>query len=139
MVVLTILVMCSALIPLSISRLLPGRRVAVTAERIKTAVMETQAQSVAVGQPLRVTVGEHAVIIGSLRTSVASQGEARILKLPTSTDVRMQFSDGQPQQSMIVYPDGATTGGQFEVMEGRRRLSVSVSALTGRVVIEDGL
>lgn len=135
LVVLTILVMCSALIPWSISRTLPGRRVAATAERIKVAIFEAQAQSAATSSPQKIVIDAHRLTIGASNSGFVSQ---RIVKLPETIEITMQALGGQSSQSLTIYPDGATTGGQVTVAAGNRRSIVTVSALTGRTRIQDG-
>jgi len=132
MVVLAILVLTTAIIPLSISRMLPGRRVAVAVERIGSAIHYAQATSRVQGRPIEIEVQEHALMLsaqGEAQSSIASMSTI----LSSSTQVSAASNDGRKIHRLVVYPDGATSGGEIDIVDGIHHDSVSISMLTGRV------
>jgi hypothetical protein len=100
----------------ALNRALPGRRNQLTAERLVGVVRDASAASVASGKPVRV--------------------ELQTLAFPASTQVSLRDANGQALRELVMFPDGSTAGGTFEVVSGAHRASVRVSAITGRAFIE---
>jgi hypothetical protein len=86
------------------------------AERLVGVVRDASAASVASGKPVRV--------------------ELQTLAFPASTQVSLRDTNGQALRELVMFPDGSTAGGTFEVVSGVHRASVRVSAITGRAFIE---
>jgi len=118
LVVLAILVMVAAAFPVALNRALPGRRVNAAAEKLASSVRELETLSITSGQPVRRKVNELAV------------------SFPSSTRLTMTSRDGRTVDSFVVFPDGSTTGGYFEIVDGVHRRALVVSELTGRAILE---
>jgi general secretion pathway protein H len=138
MVVLAILAAGVMLIPLSISHSMPGRRVAATAEHISNAIADAQSDSLALGLPMRVEVQPGSLLIAAMSDTGSIATFTRRLRIAAATHVRLVAPNGQPLAALVVYSDGATSGGRFEIVDGTRRAVLSVSALTGRIQIRQG-
>jgi general secretion pathway protein H len=129
LVVLTILTVVASLMPLGLTRALPHRRLVAAAEDLVTELRLAQAASAMAGHALEFLVadtGEYSTRELTGETAGAlSHGRARV------TD---RF--GRPRASLIVYPDGSTSGGRVELSDGAHRRIVVLSELTGRVWVE---
>lgn len=131
-VVLAILGLMVGLFPLALSRALPARRVAATAQHMVAWISEAQAESVSTGHPLSVSVEEH-----GLRAQ-SSAGATRLAPLSwsDSTVATLRSADGVSMKEFGVYPDGSTDGAELGLLDGTHHARVRVSALTGRVRTE---
>lgn len=128
MVVLAIVVLVTASLPLALNRMLPSRRVAVAADRLVSDIRWLQLQSTASGKPARLS------ITGSgYRMEVQNDKQGREVALSASTTLRLRARDeDRVIHNLLVYPDGTSSAGQFEVADAGRRAIVEVSLLTGR-------
>jgi general secretion pathway protein H len=106
LVVLAILSIVAALLPWTLSRALPQRRLDAAAEILVTELRLAHAKAAMTGQPLEFQVAN-------------------------ATD-----RHGRPRSSLVLYPDGSASGGRIELRDGANRRVVVVSELTGRVWIE---
>jgi general secretion pathway protein H len=131
LVVLAILVMAAALFPLALNRALPGRRVSATVDHLVAALHEAQAESVALGLPVTLSLGEGAL------TASASPARPVLppVSFPTSVHVALEDGNGQPATTLTVFPDGSAQAGQYSIESGPRRSLIAVSALTGRIAV----
>jgi general secretion pathway protein H len=129
LVVLAILCIVAALLPWTLSRALPHRRLDAAAETLVTELRLAHLQTAMAGHPLEFLVadiGEYST--RELATEPAqgsSQGRARV------TDAH-----GRQRASLTLYPDGSTSGGRIELRDGTNHRVIVVSELTGRVWIE---
>lgn len=132
MVVLAILGLMAGLFPLALNRALPARRVAATAQHVVAWISEVQAESVATGHPLAVSLEEHGLRVQS------STGVVHLAPLAwsDSTLVTLRTLDGTPKRRFGVYPDGSTDGADLNLLDGTHHAHIRVSALTGRVKTE---
>jgi type II secretion system protein H len=138
MVVMAILVMMATLFPFALNRALPSRRVATTTERLVSMVREAQSTSLVSGRPVTLQLQGHgltAVAQGPSSTTASSDKE-HSLSFPQSTEVSMTDPDGRALTALVVYPDGSSQGGRFEVQDTGHRGTVLVSAVTGRVSLK---
>jgi len=134
MVVLAILGLMVGLFPLAIGRALPARRVSATAQSLVAWVSEAQAESVASGTLLHLSLEGHA--LHAQRSSGA--GHLAPMSWSDSTVVTLRAGDGSARKRFDVYPDGSTDGADLGVADGTHHAHVRVSALTGRITT-DGL
>lgn len=133
MVVMAILVLMVSAVPIAINRMMPGRRVAVTAERISTAVRDAQAMSTATGTPVSLEVGRRDITAVQVTRRSAQPVSHKVLTTSSSTELKVNDDDGRPTTAVIVYPDGATSGGSIDIIDGTHQARISISALLGRV------
>jgi prepilin-type N-terminal cleavage/methylation domain-containing protein len=129
LVVVTILVMLAALFPVAMDRALPGRRVAVTSQRLMAAIRDAQSDSLASGRPVRLELDASAGLTRNARVAVG---------LPPSTQVRLTDREGRPLRELVVQPDGSVPAARFEVSAGPHRSAVLLSEMSGRVTLEAG-
>lgn len=138
MVVLTILVLSVAVIPLSLNRMMPGRRVAVAADRIGSVIRDAQLSSVGDGAPWQVSVQDHSLTVAAVQSEPVSDTARsvapRTVVVPSTVRLKLASIDGRTVPALTVYPDGATSGGRIDIADGAHHNAVNVSALTGRVV-----
>lgn len=136
MVVMAILVLMASAVPISINRMMPGRRVAVVTERVSTAIRDAQAQSAASGSPIRLEVGQSELTSLQSSRAGATGVKQRLVTTATSTTLSAKSFDGRLIPAVMVFPDGATSGGVISIVDGVHRAQVSISALTGRVITQ---
>jgi type II secretion system protein H len=127
LVVIAILTMMAALLPVAFDRALPSRRVAVTAQRLVSALRDAQSDSLTRGKPVHLQFDEQS---GLRRAS------GRTVTFPASLHVSLADADGRPMRAITVYPDGSTIGARFEVSERSHRAFVAISGITGRIALE---
>ena len=127
LVVLTIMVLLSASIPMALNRVLPARRVHVSAEDLITDIRWLQEQAARGKQPGRLEISP-----GGYRLS--TDGAAfRQVALAHTTTIRLHASGEQRSlQQLVVYPDGTATPANFEIEDSGRAARVEVGMLTGR-------
>ena len=118
MVVLLILVLAATAFPLAIDHTLPGRRVSVAAEKVRSALLDAELRSMASGQPIELAVG-------ALKHSMRSH-----------VDLKLAAPDGATLDSVTLFPDGSSSGAHLTLTSGRHRSSVELSAVTGLISVE---
>jgi general secretion pathway protein H len=128
LVVIAILVMLAAAFPVALDRTLPGRRVAVTAQRLVSAVRDAESRSLLRGKPVTLQMSDAGLV----------SGEKVAVEFPATTRVALLDADGRALKSIIAYPDGSATAARFEVSERKHARSVVVSSNTGRVSLQAG-
>jgi Tfp pilus assembly protein FimT len=117
-VMLAILTLMLAAFPLALSRLLPSRRVATAGQELAAKLRDAESRSAATGEPVRETL-DHLV-----------RG------LAPATRVQLLDPDGAQLSSVVVYPDGSATPARFKLIDGQFQGTVTLSGLTGRVLID---
>lgn len=135
MVVMAILVMVATLFPFALNRALPSRRVTTTTQRLVSMVREAQSASLVSGRPVTLELRGHGLtaVPQGPSSPAAPSDKGHSLSFPQSTEVSMTDSDGRALTALVVYPDGSSRGGRFEVQDTGHRGTVLVSAVTGRV------
>jgi type II secretion system protein H len=137
LVVIAILVLMASALPLALNRALPGRRVMSTAEKVRSMLVDAQAESVAHGAVVSLSVKDHALIAGTAADSSQTGSiYSRQLSFPESVTVSMIDANGKPAEAVAAFPDGSAQAARIEVSEGSHRRTVIVSAVTGRVSLE---
>lgn len=126
MVVLALILLMTASLPFAMNRVLPGRRVSVTAERLIADIRWLQIQSSITGAP-----GQLAVAPSGYRLEIREHG-GRLVSLPASTTLRFCTPDAGCLARLRVYPDGTTSAGRFEIVDSGRHAGVDISMLTGK-------
>jgi general secretion pathway protein H len=128
LVVMTILGLLAGLFPLAMQRVIPARRLAAAAQTLTVQLRDLQSEAALHGQPLQLTLepsgysAQHAA--GAEATHIRwTQIEATLRASPLS----------QPIHAITMYPDGSSTGGEFELTIGSHRAVITVSPLTGHV------
>ncbi len=127
MVVLAILVLVAALLPTAFDRMMPSRRVTVASQRLLTAIRDAEADSQALGRPLRLQWED-----GSLQWGSHSIG------LPPGVSTVAADPTGRAISEVVVFPDGTASGTRIRVRDGTHESTVMVSGITGhaRVVAQ---
>lgn len=134
MVVLAIAALMATAIPLTLNRLVPKVRLTKATQEVALAVREAQAHSLALSRPVHLNIGDHILLSDSnMRSGSTSQKSA--VRIPGQIQFGGTDMSGQVLKKLTVYPDGTSIGARLELIDGRRRASVNVSALTGRVVV----
>ena len=126
LVVIAILVMLAAAFPIALDRTLPGRRVAVTAQNLISAVRDAESQSLLRGRPVKLQMTSGGLL----------SGEKISVTFPATTTVALLDADGHALEGIIAYPDGSASGARFVVSERNHARAVVVSGNTGRVSLE---
>lgn len=131
MVVLAILGLLLALVPSSLSVVIPGQRLRAAAYRLADDFKDARARAVLSGAPTTVPI--------ALVEEGDRAGEDRV-RLPRGTTVRveniMAGSVVGTTEEMRFFPDGSASGGKVDLSAGGRTYSVSVDWLTGRVDVD---
>ena len=125
MVVLVILVLLSAALPLALDRALPGRRVVVTTEKLRSAIRDAQSLSATHGKLVRLEFGASGV-----------SGDRIALQFPPTTHVELKDADGLHLSEVSVYPEGTLTEANIVVSERTHQRTLHLSGLTGRITVE---
>jgi len=126
MVVLAILVMGSVLLPMAFDRMMPGRRVTVSGQRIVAAIRDAEAESQASGRPLRLQLQEEGIVWGEHSKTIA---------LPARTSVTATDPNGRTTRQIVVFPDGSARATRFDIRDGIHHGAVVVSGITGHAVV----
>lgn len=126
LVVIAILVLLAAAFPVALDRTVPGRRVAVTAQKLASAIRDAESESMLRGVPVKLQMGEGGLVNGG---NVA-------VNFPRATQVALLDHDGRRLDEIVVYPDGSASAARFEVRERAHSRAVVVSGNTGRVSVE---
>jgi general secretion pathway protein H len=123
LVVIAILAMLAALLPLAIQRWMPARRLAAAARVLTIDLRQLQSQAVTSGRPLQLALESSGY---SLEAVGADDGT----HIPLPESIRVNLT---PASILVMYPDGSSSGGEFELRSGQRVATISVSPLTGQV------
>lgn len=129
MVVIVILSIIAGLIPLSIRRLTPVQHTAAIARSLGIDIRELQSQAAACGHPLELILDPSGYTLQRM-----SAGKVKHVGWPANATATLKQSpDAQPSRRLIMYPDGSSSGGEFELHIGEGRAAISVTPSTGRV------
>ncbi|TAA10054.1 type II secretion system protein GspH [Pseudoxanthomonas winnipegensis] len=132
LVVIALIALIGTLTAVAMSGGLQGLRLRGATREVAAQLRFTRAQAIATGQPQRFTIDPAAH-----RYSAPGKREGR---LPEQLGVRFygaRQAAAQPGQGAIVfYPDGASTGGQLELVAGQATRRLSVAWLTGEVRVD---
>jgi general secretion pathway protein H len=126
LVVMAVVILVSSALPLALDRTLPSRRVAVTAQKVVTAMRDAGSQSVATGR----------AVILELRSGALVSEAGVSVSFPATTRVLLTDLDGRPLNRVRLYPDGSSDSARFEVRERAHVRVVAVRGETGRVMEE---
>ena len=128
MVVLAIMVLVASALPLALNRALPARRVAVAADKLVADIRWLQTQSTMLGRPARISILE-----SGYQLKLESTDRSRDVALAKSTALSLRArEDGRIVKELLIYPDGTSSAGRFEVSDSGRHATVEISMLTGR-------
>lgn len=130
--VLIILVMAATLLPLAIDRALPARRVASTADHLVAAVRDAQVASIASGHTVLVSLGGQGL---SAVTEGTDRPPLRV-SFPDSISVTLTNLAGAPITGFAVFPDGSAQAVRFDVRAGVHERAVTLSGLTGKLLVK---
>jgi general secretion pathway protein H len=129
LVVIAILSLMAAAIPLTLNRVLPARRLASATDQLVANIQWLQAHSTALGKTAHLEI-----TADGYELRVLNSGKVRSVLVPSP--IRVKFAVpmvGQESAILRVYPEGTTSGAEFEVNDGRSQLRVLVSVITGKV------
>jgi general secretion pathway protein H len=126
LVVLAIMGLLAATLPLALNRALPGRRVAVTADRIVSALRDAQLESRIAGSR----------IVLEVRSGQGLTREGHVIvPAPSPLELSAVAPLGAALENLVVYPDGSLTAARVLVRDGSREKRIRITAL-GRVAAE---
>lgn len=126
MIVLAIMALMTVALPTALNRMLPARRVALAAERLIEDIRSLQLRSSAVAAPARLTL-----LPSGYRLEV--RGHVENVALPRTMTLRLRRRETDTElQVLILYPDGTTSAGRFEISDSGRRAVIEMELLTGR-------
>jgi general secretion pathway protein H len=123
LVVLAIMAAIAAAFPLALNRFVAARRADVATMNLFTSVRAAQMKSVASGKPARIEI-----------VANGYQAQDRLVTLNSRTRLVLRAAEqGDEKKTLVFYPDGSTSGGVFEIVDGNHRRDIVVSMLTGQV------
>lgn len=125
MVALAIMTLLAVSFPIALNRMMPARRVMVTADRLASDLRWCQGQATMSGASVRLLLSEGGY-------SLQSPGTARAVRVASSTTLRLSSSADADLRELIIYPDGTTSGGRFDIFDSGRTAAIDMSTLTGR-------
>jgi general secretion pathway protein H len=132
LIVISIMVLLASAFPVALDRTLPGRRVASTVQKVVVAIDDARAKSAACSCAVRLELRDRDL---SLSAAVPNQTllSPNPISIPRSTRVSLIDMDGRSTHTLEIFPDGSTSGGRFEIVDGRQRNAITVGEITGRV------
>jgi hypothetical protein len=120
--------MLAGLFPLALQRMLPARRLAAAARTLTVDLRDLQSRAALTGWPLTITVEPNGY---SLQRKPA--GQATYVPLPRDVRLALRADDHAAATAVLVmYPDGTSSGGWFELRAGQRLTTIEVNPFTGR-------
>lgn len=127
LVALTIMVLIAAAVPIALGHLLPGRRVAVAADRLTSDLRWLQAESILAKAPGQLTVlpDGYRMEVGPRRQNVALAGSMHI-------QLRAR-ADHRELRSLTFFPDGTAAPAVLSIADSGRSVDLEIGMLTGRV------
>ncbi len=129
MVVILILSIVAGLFPLAVRRLMPARHMTAIARSLGIDIRELQSQAALCGRPLELILDSSGYTLQQI-----SADRPKHVAWPANMTVTLKASpDAQPSRRLIMYPDGSSSGGEFDLHLGKRRATVNVTASIGRV------
>lgn len=131
LVVVAILTCMALAFPVALDRMLPGRRISATAEKLIINLRELQSRAVVAGRAARIQLSAGGYVVetpGSQRPAEMTLPHGMSLQLTSAADERAITQ-------IVFFPDGSSTGGTLQLKEGGRRLTVRVSVITARIAL----
>lgn len=127
LVALAIMVLIAASVPTALSRLLPGRRVTVTADRLAADLQWLQSESLRLKAP-----GQFTLLDEGYRMDVGRV--ERSAELASTTKITLHArADGRDLQRLLLFPDGSAQPGRIVILDSGRRAELEVGMLTARI------
>lgn len=129
LVVIAMMALLAGFFPLAIERMIPARRLTATAQALAVHLRDLQSQAAFAGRQLSLTLDSSGY---SLQQGSTDRGLQ--IQFPKDFAVTlMTGDDSQPGHTLVMYPDGSSSGGEFDLRVAERLATVSVSRVTGRV------
>jgi len=128
LVVITLLALLAGLFPLAMQRIVPARRLAAAARTLTLHLRDLQSQSAIYGQPMQLTLEP-----SGFSVQQANADEATHIRWNGLVATLKAAPSSQPIHAITMYPDGSSSGGEFELRSGSHLATVTVSPLTGHV------
>lgn len=129
LLVLTIIGISAVLFPMAIDRALPSRRVQTAADEVAGVVRETVLASRRRGDVAQLAAANG----GGLALSWRDR-DGEVATIGPRVPVELHRDTGGAQ--LVLFPDGSSSGGSIEIAQGIYHVSVQISGLTGRVLVE---
>lgn len=137
-VVLAMMGLLTALAMPRLHRALPGRELAVEADRLAAALRETRAEAIRAGSPRQLVLDIAAGAYGP--EDGARAGLAAGIEIEALT-ARDRIDEAARRAGFLFFPNGSATGGQIRLGRGGISYSIDIDWLTGRVTarpVDDG-
>jgi len=129
LVVIAILGLLASLLPLAIQHMVPSRRLAAAAQSLCADLRDLQASAAARGRALQITLTPSGYSLPR-----KPEAEAARVAWPDGISATLRAHEAGPMiRTLTMYPDGSSSGGEFELHAERHLARVLVSPLTGRV------
>jgi general secretion pathway protein H len=129
LVVMAMLALLAGLFPLAMQRMLPARRLAAAARALTVDVRNLQSRAAVSGRPLQLILESSGYSLQQFPTDPATP-----VRLPNNVHITLKADEyAQPTHALVMYPDGSSSGGEFELRLDRLLTTVTVSAMTGHV------
>jgi hypothetical protein len=126
---MAVLALLATIFPLAMQRMLPARRLAAAARALAVDVRDLQSRAAVSGQSLQLTVESSGY---SLQRD--SSDKAIHIRVPNNVHVTLKVDQiGHYTSALVMYPDGSSSGGEFELRADQFVTTVTVSSLTGHV------
>jgi general secretion pathway protein H len=128
LVVLMIMVLIAASLPTALTRLLPSRRITVTADRLVTDLQWLQSESIRLRTPGQLT------LLGNGYRMEVGQVVVRSAQIASTTQLNIHArGDGRDLDRLLMFPDGSAQPGRIAVTDSGRRAELEIGMLTGRI------
>lgn len=127
LVALAIMVLIAASVPTALNRMLPGRRVAVAADRLVADLRWLQGESIGGRTPGRLTLlpDGYRLATGRHQQDVA---------LAATTRIQLRARAGERElPALMFFPDGTAVPASLSVADSGRHVDLEISMLTGRI------
>jgi prepilin-type N-terminal cleavage/methylation domain-containing protein len=129
LVVIATLALMSVAVPLTLNRALPARRLAIATDHLVADIQWLQTQATTLGK-----IGHLELRADGYELRVLGSDRMRSVTLPARIRVKAAASARARDGVVLrVYPEGTTSGAQFDVADERSTHPVFVSVMTGRV------
>lgn len=129
LVVIVILALLAGLFPLAIERMRPARRLTASAQTLGVHLRDLQSRAMFSGQALRLVTNP----AGYDAQRLAGERPLRVAWLQGVAVTLRVDEHAQTTRTLLMYPDGSSSGGRFTMQADTRVATVTVHPLTGRV------
>ena len=132
LVTMVIAVMAMSIVAPRFSALIPGIELRTETHKFAALLRYARSRAIAEGTVIDVSFLDD---LGGIKVT----GKTAPYRWPSSIDIQLE-PDGEASNDnagILFYPNGSSSGGSVRIASGSRRYHISVSWLTGKVVIDE--